>query len=116
MFVAVDGMYHGLIPKKALYGRIEIGDEISATVAKVTEDGKIELAVRQPSYLQIDEDSEKILREIELNDGFLPMNDKTDPELIKEKFEMSKAAFKRACGHLLKQNKIDITQTGIRRR
>ena len=44
------------------------------------------------------------------------MNDKTDPELIKEKFEMSKAAFKRACGHLLKQNKIDITQTGIRRR
>lgn len=116
MFVAVDGMYHGLIPKKALYGRIEIGDEISATVAKVTEDGKIELAVRQPSYLQIDEDSEKILREIELNDGFLPMNDKTDPELIKEKFEMSKAAFKRACGHLLKQNKIDITQTGVRRR
>lgn len=116
MFVAVDGIYQGLIPKKALYGRIEIGDEISATVSKVTDDGKIELAVRGPAYLQIDEDGEKILHEIDLNDGFLPINDKSDPELIKEKFEMSKAAFKRACGHLLKQNKIDITENGIRRR
>lgn len=116
MFVAIDGMYQGLIPKKALYGRIEIGDQIEATVAKVTEDGKIELAVRGPAYLQIYDDGEKILQEIDLNDGFLPMNDKSDPELIKEKFEMSKAAFKRACGHLLKQNKIDITETGIRRR
>lgn len=116
MFVAVDGIYQGLIPKKALYGRIEIGDEIKATVSRVTEDGKIELSVRGPAYLQIDEDGEKILHEIDLNDGFLPMNDKSEPELIKEKFEMSKAAFKRACGHLLKQNKIDITDSGIRRR
>lgn len=116
MFVAVDGIYQGLIPKKALYGRIEIGDEISATVSKVTDDGKIELAVRGPAYLQIDEDGEKILHEIDLNEGFLPVNDKSDPELIKEKFELSKAAFKRACGHLLKQNKIDITENGIRRR
>ena len=116
MFVAVDGIYQGLIPKKALYGRIEIGDEISATVTKVTDDGKIELAVRGPAYLQIDDDGERILHEIDLNDGFLPINDKSAPELIKEKFEMSKAAFKRACGHLLKQNKIDITENGIRRR
>jgi predicted RNA-binding protein (virulence factor B family) len=116
MFVAIDGIFQGLIPKKALYGRVEIGDEISATVAKVTEDGKIELAIRQPAYLQIEEDADRILKAIEMNDGFLPINDKSDPEIIKQEFEMSKAAFKRACGHLLKQNKIYIRDNGIERR
>ena len=116
MFVAVDGIYQGLIPKKALYGRVEIGEEVEATVAKVTPDGKVELSVRQPAYLQIDADADKILKALDLNDGELPYNDKTDPEIIKTEFEMSKAAFKRACGHLLKQKIIDITDSGIRRR
>ena len=57
-----------------------------------------------------------LLKELDYNDGFLPLNDKSDPEIIKQKLEMSKAAFKRACGHLLKANKIDITDDGIRRR
>ena len=116
MFVAVDCMYQGLIPNKALYGKIKIGDEIKATVSKVREDGKIELSVRGPAYLQLDEDGDRILKELDYNDGFLPLNDKSDPEIIKQKLEMSKAAFKRACGHLLKANKIDITDDGIRRR
>lgn len=116
MFVAVDCMYQGLIPNKALYGKIEIGDEIKATVSKVREDGKIELSVRGPAYLQLDEDGDRILKELDYNDGFLSLNDKSDPEIIKQKLEMSKAAFKRACGHLLKANKIDITDDGIRRR
>lgn len=73
MFVAVDCMYQGLIPNKALYGKIEIGDEIKATVSKVREDGKIELSVRGPAYLQLDEDGDRILKELDYNDGFLPL-------------------------------------------
>lgn len=113
MFVAVDGIYQGLVPKKELYGRIEIGDEITATVSKVTEDGKLQLAIREPAYLQIEKDSDAILRRLEYNGGFLPYNDKSAPEDIKREFEMSKAAFKRACGHLFKNKKIQIKEEGI---
>ncbi len=113
MFVAVDDMYQGLIPPKALYGHVEVGDEITATVSKVTKDGKIELALRQPAYMQLDIDAQQILKSLELHDGQLPFNDRSDPEIIRNEFEMSKAAFKRACGHLLKEGKIDITDSGI---
>lgn len=113
MFVAVDNMYHGLIPNKALYGKINPGDEIKANVSKVTADGKIELALRAPSYLQMGEDCDIILRELKCCDGFLPYNDKTDPDIIKNAFEMSKAAFKRAIGHLFKQGIISIGEEGI---
>ena len=113
MFVAVDDMYQALIPPKALYGRISIGDSITATVSRVHEDGKLELALRGPAYMQIDGDAGRIMEKLKINDGFLPYNDKSSPEDIKEEFEMSKAAFKRACGHLLKERLIDITDSGI---
>lgn len=113
MFVAVDNMYQGLIPKKALFGNISVGDEVKATVSRVHEDGKIELAVRNASYLELDGDGDKIYDMLKHNEGFLPFNDKSDPELIRKEFDMSKAAFKRACGHLLKAGRIEITDKGI---
>ncbi len=113
MFVAVDGMYQALIPNKALYGNVSVGDEIAATVSKVHPDGKIELALRGPAYMQLDGDSEKIYDELKRNGGKLPFNDKSDPEDIRREFGMSKASFKRACGHLLKEGRIEITADGI---
>ena len=113
MFVAVDDMYQGLIPKKALYGKINVGDPVTATVTRVLTDGRIELTLRGPAYMQIDADAAKIMTELNDNGGMLPYNDKSEPEAIKDKFEMSKAAFKRACGHLLKEKIIKITDSGI---
>lgn len=113
MFVAVDDMYQGLIPNKALYGNVTVGDTVKATISKVHADGKIELALRAPSYLALSDDAEKIYEALRLNGGKLPFNDKSDPEDIKKEFDMSKASFKRACGHLLKEGKIQITDSGI---
>ena len=113
MFVAVDNMFHGLIPKKAFYGKINVGDEISATVSRVRDDGKLELSVRGPAYMQINDDADRIMNALNESGGKLPFNDRSDPEMIKDEFEMSKAAFKRACGHLLKEKLIKITDSGI---
>ena len=113
MFVAVDDMFQGLIPNKELYGNVSVGDTIKATVAKIHADGKIQLALREPAYLAINKDGEKILEVLRLNGGMIPFNDRSEPELIKKEFDMSKAAFKRACGHLWKERKIDITSRGI---
>ncbi len=113
-FVAVDNEYSGLIPKKELFGNIKVGEEISARVTEVREDGKMNLSIRKASYLQMDEDADKILSVIEDFDGVLPFNDKASPETIKREFNMSKNEFKRAVGKLYKERKIEITDKCIR--
>ena len=113
-FVAVDDQYSGLIPKKELYGNVQIGDRIAARVTGVKEDGKLDLSIREKAYLQIEQDAEKVLDIIDSFDGVLPFNDKASPEVIKRETQMSKNEFKRAVGHLLKMGKITITEKAIR--
>lgn len=115
-FVAVDDIYSGLIPKKELYGNVKIGDTITARVTDVKEDGKLNLSIRDKAYLQIGQDAEKILQVIESHDGVLPFSDKASPEVIRREMQMSKNEFKRAVGHLLKENKIIIGEKSIKRK
>lgn len=116
MFVAVDNQFSARIPKKECNGRLRVGDMIDARVTAVKEDGKLDLSVRDKIPEQMDKDAEQILQEIKNHGGKLPFTDKADPEVIKEEFGMSKAAFKRAVGRLLKQKKIEILENGIRMR
>ncbi|MCM1040576.1 MAG: S1-like domain-containing RNA-binding protein [Roseburia sp.] len=112
-FVAVDDIYSALIPKKELYGDIKIGDVVTARVTGVKEDGRLDLSIREKAYLQIGQDAEKILQVIESYDGVLPFTDKASPETIRREMQMSKNEFKRAIGHLLKENKITIGEKTI---
>ncbi|WP_367567877.1 S1 RNA-binding domain-containing protein [Lacrimispora sp.] len=113
-FVAVDNKYYGLIPKKEVFENYREGDEITARVTKVREDGKLDLSPRQKAYIQMDTDSAQVLDVMENQfGGILPFTDKADPEIIKREFAMSKNAFKRAVGHLLKEGKIKITENKI---
>lgn len=113
-FVAVDDQYSGLIPKRELYGTVNIGDRVNARVTAVKEDGKLDLSIREKAYLQIAEDAERVLQVIESFDGVLPFNDKASPEVIRREMQMSKNEFKRAVGNLLKAGKITITEKAIR--
>ena len=113
-FVAVDDKYSGLIPKKELYGTVQIGDVIQARVTAVKEDGKLNLSIREKAYLQIDTDAQKVMDIIYSFDGVLPFTDKASPEVIKRETQMSKNEFKRAVGRLLKEGKIQITERAIR--
>lgn len=114
-FVAVDDIYSALIPKKELYGEVQIGAKITARVTDVKEDGRLNLSIREKAYLQIEKDAEKILQIIDSFDGALPFTDKASPETIKRETQMSKNEFKRAVGHLLKNQKITIGERAIRR-
>lgn len=115
VFVAVDNMYSGLIPKKELCGELALGTDVSARVIRVREDGKLDLSVREKAYLQMDVDAEKVLKLLDSYEGALPFNDKADPEVIRHETGMSKNEFKRAVGRLLKQGKIQIGEKTIRR-
>lgn len=113
-FVAVDDKYSALIPKKELFGEIKVGDEVTARVTSVKEDGKIDLSIREKAYIQIEKDAEKIITIINSFGGVLPFNDKANPEVIKRETGMSKNEFKRAVGNLLKRGMIEIKTGSIR--
>ncbi|MCT4605973.1 MAG: S1-like domain-containing RNA-binding protein [Marinisporobacter sp.] len=113
-FVAVDGEYIGLIPQNEIFCEIRNGDEIDARITEVREDGKLNLSTRKIAYKQMNVDAERILEEIKKNEGCLPLNDKSSPERIKYHLKISKSAFKRAVGRLLKENKIEQTEDGLK--
>lgn len=110
VFVAVDNRYSALIPRREVYGKMYIGQEVKARVAAVKTDGKLDLSVRGKIPEQMELDAERILERMERLRGELPFTDKADPERIKAELGMSKAAFKRAVGRLLKQGKIRIDE------
>ncbi|TCO73798.1 CvfB family protein [Marinisporobacter balticus] len=113
-FVAVDNEYIGLIPKNEYFHEIKNGDQIEVRIVEIREDGKLNLSPRKSAYQQMDVDAEKILKEINEKGGFLSLHDKSNPETIKYHLKMSKSAFKRAVGRLLKENKVEQTEDGLR--
>lgn len=115
-FVAVDNKYSGLIPRKEFFGNAKIGDMVEARVTGVKEDGKLDLSIREKAHVQMDKDAEYVLQVIDEYDGVLPFNDKVSPEIIERELHLSKNAFKRAVGKLLKDGKIEITDKRILRK
>lgn len=114
-FIAVDGKYHGMIPKRNYHGGHRLGTEVTARVVNVRPDGKMELSLAQKSYIQMDIDAAAIMELLESYSGVLPFTEKATPQVIERETGMSKAAFKRAVGRLLKQNKIQIVNGKIRK-
>ena len=114
VYVAVDDQFSAMIPKREVYGRMQNGQQIEARVTAVKADGKLDLSVRGKIPQQMDKDARLLLERMKERGGSLPFTDKASPEQIRQEFDMSKAAFKRAVGRLLKENKIEIGETQIR--
>ena len=108
VFIAVDNQYSGLIPKREAQGIYKVGQKLKLRVTDVKEDGKLTLSARAKAHEQIKEDSENVYQIIEEFAGVLPFDDKASPEIIQREFGLSKAAFKRAVGHLLKEKQIEL--------
>ncbi len=113
IFVAVDNKYSGMLPKNEIFSPIKVGDTVKARVINVREDGKLTLSLREKSHVQMDMDSDMIMKKLAVSGGSLPFNDESDPEVIKQEFKISKNAFKRAIGKLYKEGTIQITEVGI---
>ena len=112
-FVAVENRYQGLIPIRELHKKVNIGDTFSLRVTEVREDGKLNLSTGKPAYQQMEEDSEMVYQAILSYDGVLPFTDKASPAVIEREMGLSKNAFKRAVGRLLKENRIEIHEQSI---
>ena len=113
-FIAVDDQYEALLPKEECKGVLSIGESVSARVSSVKEDGRLNLSIKERGFMEIDTDATMIYEILTENDGFMPVNDKSDPDEIRNLFSISKASFKRAVGRLLKNGKIEFYKNGLR--
>jgi predicted RNA-binding protein (virulence factor B family) len=113
MNVIVNNRHAGLIFKDDIYKELSVGDKLKGIVKKVRPDNKLDIALGQIGYRNIEPNADAIMHELEDNGGYLNLTDKSDPESIKEVLQMSKKTFKKAVGTLYKQRLIEIKDDGI---
>ena len=99
--------YIVFIDNKEMKVRPRVGETVAARVTFVREDGRLNASLREIKEKAMVSDGEEILALLRERKGKMPYSDATSPEIIRDKFGVSKAAFKRALGRLLKEGKIE---------
>jgi predicted RNA-binding protein (virulence factor B family) len=112
--VIINNRHTGVLHSNEIYRNITEGDKFTGFIKKIYPDNKIDVAAGKPGYNRVEDETQKIVRLLKENDGYLPYNDKSDPESIYSFFGMSKKTFKMTTGNLYKQRKISFEKTGIR--
>ena len=113
MKVVINKTHSGLIYQNEIFQKIRIGQKMKGYIKQVREDDKIDVALQPSGYDHVVGVAGEILRKIEKSGGFLEVNDKSSPELIKEVFGISKKVFKKAVGALYKDRLIRFDKGGI---
>lgn len=105
-FILTEDKYIGLIHNKEQTQALKIGMTVEGRVIFVRPDGRINLSMRlQKEYARV-VDAEKIIEYLKKREGSMPFNDDSPPEVIFQKFGISKGAFKRALGKLFRDGTI----------
>ena len=107
-FMLTTERYIAFIANKEMQEPPRVGQELEARVTYVRPDGRINASLREAKEKALVSDADKILMFLQSNNGRMPYCDTSSPELIKGKFKISKAAFKRALGHLYKDGLIEM--------
>lgn len=87
--------------------RPKVGEEVTGRVTYLREDGRINISLRPPKEDAMSVDAEAVLAILRARGDKMPYSDDTSPEVIKQKFKLSKSAFKRAMGLLLKYHVVE---------
>jgi predicted RNA-binding protein (virulence factor B family) len=117
--VIINNQHTGVLHFNEVYRPIKIGDRFQGFIKKIypeneTGEFMIDVAAGKPGYNRVEDESEKVLRLLRENNGYLPYHDKSFPEDIYSFFSMSKKTFKMTTGKLYKERKIEFTQTGVK--
>lgn len=112
--VIVEDRWDGLIYEDEIYEDLRVGTRLEGTVAKIREDAKLDVHIRPRGVAAIKSDRSTVLDALRANEGFLPLHDKSPPAAIESRLRMSKKAFKRAVGNLLRAKLIELDGGGIR--
>ncbi|MDX3773714.1 S1-like domain-containing RNA-binding protein [Chromatiaceae bacterium AAb-1] len=109
----VNHQHWGVLYKNEVFRPLRRGDKLTAYIAKVRDDGKIDLKLNTATHQQAHALTEQVVRKLQQHGGKLALSDKSPPELIYSHFGVSKKTFKQAIGVLYKEKRIIITDDGI---
>lgn len=117
----INNVHTGVLHHNEVYRSISIGDKFKGFIKKIYPESldkeerfRIDVAAGKKGYERVEGETDKILRLLHENNGYLPYHDKSNPEDIYDFFGMSKKTFKMATGNLFKQRKITFEKTGIK--
>ena len=113
-YLAVVNQKHkGLIYHNEVYGKLNLGETITAYVKKIKDQGELDLSLQKIGFKHVDDQTDVILEQLKKNKGYLNLSDNSSPEEIQARMKMSKKVFKKAIGILYRQKKIRIENDGI---
>lgn len=111
--VLINEQDEGLLFKNDVYQPLEKGEEVNGYIKNIREDGKIDVSIRPQGFRNaIDPDCDKIIHLLKQK-KVLYLSDKSSPESVKKKLQMSKKSFKKAIGFLYKQQVISLYEDRI---
>ena len=110
----VNNLHTGVLHLNEVYRTIGTGDKFKGYIKKIYPDNRIDVVAGKMGYDRVEGEAAKVLRLLKENDGYLPYNDKSDPEDIYVFFGMSKKTFKMTTGNLFRERKIIFEKTGIK--
>ncbi|WP_315122385.1 S1-like domain-containing RNA-binding protein [uncultured Clostridium sp.] len=114
LLIAIEDKYKGIMLKNEYFISVNNGDKIKLKVKRIYEDGTLGVTTRVTGKEERTQLQEEILKYLEANGGFMPFNDNSTPEDIKETFKASKNYFKRALGGLMKKGLITQDENGTK--
>ena len=113
-FVFSEQRFIVFIARKEMPRPLRIGEVVEARVTFLRDDGRLDASLREIKETALNNDAEKIFKFMQDNGGSMPFNDKTPPQKIYDVFKISKAAFKRAVGHLFRERRIEKVNDNFR--
>ncbi|WP_397536390.1 S1 RNA-binding domain-containing protein [Rummeliibacillus pycnus] len=105
--LGVDKPYRIFVHESERGAEPRLGSDVNVRVIEVKEDGTINASMLPRKYERLSDDAEQIFKYLQEVGGKMPFGDKSSPDEIKEMFHMSKGAFKRALGTLMKADRIE---------
>ena len=113
-FNAVVNQYHnGLIYANEVFRELKVGDSLKGYVKKIRDENKLDISLQKTGFEIVEPIGQQILDEIKKQNGFLELSDRSTPEEINKRLQISKKIFKKAIGGLYKQGLIKITDDGL---
>ncbi|MGF1923151.1 MAG: CvfB family protein [Bacteroidia bacterium] len=104
----INNRYIGLLYHNELFSNLKVGEQRKGWIKKIRIEGKIDLSLQPMGYSHILDTKDVLIKELRENGGKIPLGDKSTPEEIYERFQISKSAFKKAAGGLYKERIITI--------
>lgn len=110
----INNSHWGMLYKNEVFEQLEPGRHVKGFIKKLRDDGKIDLSLQKPGYEKVDDLTSRIIHILKERRGFIPVTDKSSPEIIYDLFGVSKKTYKKAVGALYKKRIISLEEDGIR--